>query len=332
MGKPLASVFMITYNHAPYIANAIDGVLKQKTNFQYELVIGEDCSTDGTREIVLKYYEKYPETIRLITSDKNIGAKQNGLRTERACRGKYMAFCEGDDYWHSPQKLQKQVEYLELNPECGLVFTDYNCYFVKSRKLIKNYRFVNGKLKNIPSNKNELLVKMLHAELGIQTCTVCLRKNLFDKLLNSDEFLNQLYKFPFGDTLRWVSISRLADLHCINESLATYNVLPESASQSENDVSHLVFLITQNEICLYLAQKYKLPESELQYFMKNLRNKKMKMAFLERNYEMANKLKVEIKQLTFKDQIFYWGTRFYLLYWIVRKYQRIKRLFFRSKY
>ena len=129
MTEPLVSVKMITYNHAPYIAQAIEGVLQQKTNFPFELVIGEDCSTDGTREIVFEYQEKYPDIIRVITSDKNVGMKKNGYRTTKACRGKYVAFCEGDDYWHHPDKLQKQVDYLESHPECGMVFTDFNVHF-----------------------------------------------------------------------------------------------------------------------------------------------------------------------------------------------------------
>jgi glycosyltransferase involved in cell wall biosynthesis len=106
---------MITYNHEPYIAQAIEGVLMQKTAFPIELIIGEDCSTDRTRDIVLNYQRNYPEIIRVITSDKNIGMRNNGLRTSKACRGRYMAFCEGDDFWLHPLKLQKQVDLMEAN-------------------------------------------------------------------------------------------------------------------------------------------------------------------------------------------------------------------------
>src|SRR4030042_6002267 len=123
MTEPLVSVKMITYNHAPYIAQAIEGVLQQKTNFPFELVIGEDCSTDGTRAIVLEYQRKYSDIIRVITSDNNVGAYENIRRTSKACRGRYVAFCDGDDFWHDPSKLQKQTDYLETHPECGLVYS-----------------------------------------------------------------------------------------------------------------------------------------------------------------------------------------------------------------
>ncbi|MDD5673384.1 MAG: glycosyltransferase, partial [Chitinivibrionales bacterium] len=118
------SVCMITYNHAPYIAQAIESVLQQKTNYVFELVIGEDCSTDKTREIVLKYQEKYPDIIHVVMSESNVGVKKNWNRTLRACKGTYLAFCEGDDYWLRYDKLQKEVDYLETHPDCSMVFAD----------------------------------------------------------------------------------------------------------------------------------------------------------------------------------------------------------------
>ncbi len=119
---PLVSIKMITYNHEQYIAQAIEGVLLQETEFPIELVIGEDCSTDRTREIILEYQKQHPDVIRVITSEHNVGMKRNNWRTIGACRGAYMAFCEGDDYWTDRNKLQKQVEWLEANRDCSAVF------------------------------------------------------------------------------------------------------------------------------------------------------------------------------------------------------------------
>jgi glycosyltransferase involved in cell wall biosynthesis len=114
------SVWMITYNHDRYIAQAIDSVLMQRVNFDYELVIGEDCSTDRTREIVLEYQKRYPGRIHLVLPEKNVGPFWNFFQTFQACRGEYLACLEGDDYWTSPQKLQKQVDYMDIHPECTL--------------------------------------------------------------------------------------------------------------------------------------------------------------------------------------------------------------------
>ena len=96
---PLVSVVTITYNHAPYIAKCIEGVLMQQVNFPMEFIIAEDCSTDGTRTICEEYAAKYPDLIRLITSEHNVGYNPNELRAMKAVRGKYIAYCEGDDYW-----------------------------------------------------------------------------------------------------------------------------------------------------------------------------------------------------------------------------------------
>jgi len=115
--KPLVSVCMITYNHENFIKDAIEGILMQKTSFPIELIIGEDCSTDNTRKIVKDYEEKYPEIIFAQYSEKNLGMINNFLNVLQAARGKYIALCEGDDYWTDPLKLQKQVDFLEANPE-----------------------------------------------------------------------------------------------------------------------------------------------------------------------------------------------------------------------
>lgn len=118
--EPMVTVRTSTYQHCSFIKDCIEGVLMQETDFPIEFIIGEDFSTDGTREIVLEYAEKYPEIIRVFTADYNVGSKANGLRCIRSARGKYMALCEGDDYWTDPLKLQKQIEYMEKNSNCSM--------------------------------------------------------------------------------------------------------------------------------------------------------------------------------------------------------------------
>ncbi len=124
--RPLASIWCVTYNHSGYIKDAIEGFLTQKTTFPYEIVIHDDASTDGTQEILREYEKKYPDLIRVIYQEKNIHKRKdrreimNGIK-KRELRGKYVAACEGDDYWIDPYKLQKQVEYLENHKECVMV-------------------------------------------------------------------------------------------------------------------------------------------------------------------------------------------------------------------
>jgi glycosyltransferase involved in cell wall biosynthesis len=119
---PLVTVRTYTYQHGPYIRECIEGVLAQKTSFPFEYIIGEDFSTDGTREIVLDYAARYPNIIRVVTADRNVGGLANVHRCRARTRGKYTTLCEGDDYWISPLKLQRQVDFMEARPDVSLCF------------------------------------------------------------------------------------------------------------------------------------------------------------------------------------------------------------------
>jgi glycosyltransferase involved in cell wall biosynthesis len=133
------SVHMITYNHAPFIAQALDSILKQDTDFLYDIVIGEDASDDTTREILLAYKKKFPDKIKLILHKENVGIRENYRMTLAACRGKYIALCEGDDYWGDPLKLQKQVDFLETNEDYSICY--HNSFIVdnENRMLQENF-------------------------------------------------------------------------------------------------------------------------------------------------------------------------------------------------
>ncbi|MBP5385741.1 MAG: glycosyltransferase [Lachnospiraceae bacterium] len=116
--KPVVSVIFITYNHEKYVEKALRSVLEQKTDFDFEVVVGEDCSTDRTREIVSAVAAEYPDRVRLLFRDKNLGRPTlNVYETTMECRGDYLAYLEGDDFWTDPYKLQKQVDYLRQHPE-----------------------------------------------------------------------------------------------------------------------------------------------------------------------------------------------------------------------
>ncbi len=134
---PLVSVCIITYNHERFLRETLESVLAQKTNFPFEIVIGEDLSIDGTRDIVLEYAEKYPQTIRAVLSTSNIGANGNLIRTMALCRGRYIAMVEGDDLPISEDKLQKQVDLLEEHPDCALCSHRAEVYSVDSGQVTR---------------------------------------------------------------------------------------------------------------------------------------------------------------------------------------------------
>ncbi|TXH52941.1 MAG: GNAT family N-acetyltransferase [Bacteroidia bacterium] len=121
LNAPMVSVFVMVYNHEPYLKECLDGVLMQKCNFNFDIVVGEDFSTDNSRNILLEYQKKYPGKFKLLLHEQNIGAVANQNAVFKACSGKYIALCEGDDYWTDPLKLQKQVDFLETNFDCVAV-------------------------------------------------------------------------------------------------------------------------------------------------------------------------------------------------------------------
>lgn len=126
MNNPLVSISCITYNHAPYIRQCLDGLLMQQCDFEYEILINDDASTDGTQEIIKEYEKKYPEIIKPIFQSEN--QYLNGVRGMMArfnfprAKGKYIALCEGDDYWTDPLKLHKQIDFMDVNAEVSLIF------------------------------------------------------------------------------------------------------------------------------------------------------------------------------------------------------------------
>ncbi|MBM4030104.1 MAG: glycosyltransferase [Planctomycetes bacterium] len=116
------STLLLTYNHERFIGAAIEGVLRQRTDFPCELVIADDCSTDGTRAVIRRYWEQHPDRIRVLLNRRNIGAARTLVRAYQACRGQYLAMVEGDDYWTAPDKLQRQADLLDAHPEYAMCF------------------------------------------------------------------------------------------------------------------------------------------------------------------------------------------------------------------
>jgi glycosyltransferase involved in cell wall biosynthesis len=227
----------------------------QETDFPFELVIGEDCSTDGTREIVFDYRDKYPDRIKVVTSDQNVGAIENAKRTILACKSKYFASCEGDDFWSDPHKPQKQVDFLEANPHYGLVHGDVNHLYQENVKTIEAYNKTN-KIK-IP--EGDIFEDLMVPSHIVKTFTTLCRKELIDKHFDfrvADERGWRLFDLPL-----WLEISRHSKVHYMDEVLATYRLLGESASRSKNYLSLYHFHQSVWDVRLYYLEKYACSES-----------------------------------------------------------------------
>lgn len=326
MTEPLISVAMITFNHAPYIARAIEGVVGQSAGVPFELVIGEDCSTDGTRGMVIAYQKKYRDIIRIVKSDTNVGMRKNAMRTIMACRGKYVAFCEGDDYWHRSDKLQKQIAHLETHPGCGLVHSDYDRYYPATGKVIHQFNHVMNNLP--PDNLDVAAILRGGRYLLILTCTVLARRDLVVDVMNSDPDLYQSDKYLIADTSLWAEIAWRSKTHYINESLATYTVLPKSASKMSNINQSLIFGKTNHELFLYLVKKYNLPPSEYHYHMDRWCEYSLRLALEQKDRALAEEVRKKKRAWSIKEWLWYLGARNKLIHAPLMAAAQMKRKYF----
>ncbi|CAH0147866.1 GNAT family N-acetyltransferase [Chryseobacterium sp. Bi04] len=196
------SVFIMVYNHAEYLKECIDNILTQKTNFNFDIVIGEDCSKDNSREILLTYQKLYPGKFKLLLYPQNIGAARNQNEVFKNCMGKYIAICEGDDYWTDALKLQKQVSFLEQNPEYSLSFHKITGISPDETEPI---------IFNNPDEEKDYSIEDLAKGNFIHTPSVVFRKNI-------QELPQWINYCPIGDY----------PLHMINASFGLIKYFPNS--------------------------------------------------------------------------------------------------------
>ena len=235
-GSPLVSVVILTRDQKPYIRKALDSVLAQETRFPFELVIGDDASTDGTRAILLEYAQRRPDCIRLNLSEKPVGPSRLAHDLVLDSRGTYLAFCEGDDYWIAADKLQRQVDFLETHPDyigcaCKSLLIDsagkklphQKLSWVKPKERFTFRDFCGGKY------------------LPGQTASI-VKRNIF---LNSQTDWSILYTAnPYISDRTSTELFLLqGDFHCMKETLCAYRVV--SVPNSPN-VTSLIYKSNQD--------------------------------------------------------------------------------------
>jgi len=176
------SVLIVTYNHEQYIAQALDSALMQETSFDYEIVVGEDNSTDSTRDIVAGFQERFPDKVRLLPSAERLGMQRNYMRTWKACVGEYIAMLDGDDYWTSAHKLQKQVDFLDSHPECAMCFHQGEIRHPEGESIV----VPNRRLKSVFATKD------MFFRNDIPNCSVMYRHGLLDELPDGYQDLSTL--------------------------------------------------------------------------------------------------------------------------------------------
>jgi len=205
------SICCITYNHENFIAQAIDSFLSQKTSFPFEIVISDDKSTDNTLHIIQSYVTKHPDKIRLIPRKQNIGMNKNFFSTLSACRGEYIAICEGDDYWTDVNKLQKQVEVFDANPNLSLI-----CHDVEIKNDVEYTQAYEPYL-NVPNANDICNFSDVLFNHFIPTLSIVLRRASLPK-----EWPDFFYKVKSPDKALALSLMLKGDCYHLAESMGVY--------------------------------------------------------------------------------------------------------------
>lgn len=269
---PVVSVHMITYNQGRYIASAIEGVIMQKTNFAFELVIGEDNSRDNTKNIINSYVKDYPDIIKPIFRSNNIGSMNNWIDTFKQCRGRYIAICEGDDYWTDPNKLQKQVDFLEANPDFAICFHN-------ARKLIQKTGDDSSLFFNNPS-KDVFTVTDIIKKNFIPTLTCVFRNKLFK------EFPDWYYDAFPGDWPLHILNAQFGKIKYIDEIMGVYRIHDGgSVSMGKNLIyNYERYIKTFESIEKGMGKKHK---RIIAYTISNFYFELSKLYVNEKNYNKA---------------------------------------------
>ena len=229
--NPLVSVLMLTFNHATYIRQAVESVLSQRTSFQFELLIGEDSSTDETREIVLELQKRAPHIVRVIAWNANVGMHHNFAALIEAARGEFIAFCEGDDYWLGRDKLQAQVGFMREHPECGLVHSNYLNLIRIGGAWRTRLAFRN--LAQLQHRSGAIYAAMLAAN-RIQTCTVLCRRALVADYRRDGPGVDS---YMVGDWPLFLYLSHVSEIGFMERPLAAYRQTPGSVTNSGHQLA-----------------------------------------------------------------------------------------------
>lgn len=251
---PLVSVCCVAYNHERYIRDAMEGFLMQETSFAFEILVHDDASTDRTADIIRAYQADYPDVVKPVfqTENQYTKGKRPGLINFQRAKGKYVALCEGDDFWIDPFKLQKQVDFLEANPGYGVVHTDGHFYYPENRQWLKRANQALGKNQTAPG-PDGLFKGLVGGDYKVLTPTVLFKRALLEKRPKDD------MTFLMGDTPMWLDFSQMTKFKYFPEASAVYRFSFDSVSRPDQFTKKQRFYLSMAEMRVYYSKKYGVP-------------------------------------------------------------------------
>lgn len=236
--NPKVSVVVLVYNQERTITRTFDHILNQKTSFDYEIIVGEDCSIDNSRLICEEYAELYKDKIKLLPQAPNKGLLINYRDCLAKCTGEYIAVCAGDDWWHNSKKLQIQVEFMDAHPESVLVFTNYDIFHAAYNK------YSHSVLPAESLNTRGIIDKLLRG-FFLPTLTILYRRRLL-QYIDLNEFKKRGYQAE--DLPMFLEFALHGSLDCINVSTSTYTAMAGSLSHFDNTQKMERFMLNMRDI------------------------------------------------------------------------------------
>jgi len=254
--EEMISVVVVTYNQAETIGRTLDSILMQQCHVPFEIVIGEDCSTDDTRAICQAYAEKHPDIIRLICNERNKGLVDNYFDCLLACRGKYIADCAGDDFWIDPQKLEKEVTVMENHPEVTMVITNWQYYNEHTRKTTPSQQRQHAP---ITPGKDLLQAIITQQSMSVfHLCTALYRTDVFRKAYEEDTDLFRNKTYVSEDMQIAISMALHGDIAYLPDVTLNYSLGSGSISNITDSEKAFRFVHRSTELICYLANKHHL--------------------------------------------------------------------------
>ncbi|RTL60788.1 MAG: glycosyltransferase [Sphingobacteriales bacterium] len=242
------SVCMLAHNTEKFIDKAVESVLAQKTNFEIELVIAEDKSTDNTKQKALYYKKKYPGLIKLILNEKNLGLSANYIVALKNCSAEYVAMLDSDDYWTDPYKLQKQVDFLEANKDYGVVYTDFDVIDHEDNAV--DWQEIHHLREQYSSGY--VFFKLLKETAFVPNLTGCFRKELIADALDNEDL------WFFEDWWLWMRASIKTKFHFMNEHTAHYRLHQQNITKTRVE--------NKEKLRAYTKKAYAIYYSNIRYF------------------------------------------------------------------
>lgn len=251
------SVCMVTYNQEAYIEDAIKGVLMQNS-CDYELIIADDCSTDGTLAICKKYQELHPDIIHIIEQPQNKGVVGNTKDCLMACSGKYIAICEGDDYWIDDHKLQKQVAVLDEHQDVSMVHTSWMNYIQEKNEFFSQ-PIINDQYVCERQKGKDCIIEILKEEYrSIRFSSICFRKSTLQKAMLTDNELFSKHYSTCDITLFYV-LAYYGRFYFIEDETVSYRIQRESVSISSDETKIARFSLGCLYIKVHFIKSYAIP-------------------------------------------------------------------------